>query len=622
MNKIHRLAALILIFSLFCSCGKKVVSNEESTDFDLSKSGVTESDNSTALYGTSLNNSLTDNKKTIHSENGKIKITVGITNVYTAAQYGFILFIDGVRAPFSTNESTEEKQMHIINMSQNEKNREITIIFSDEYFAVDKDCYVSIATVLNPNYIIKSTDYINFLPHHALTAYNFYIVRKSAGDSPFFSVSRNHTAYSLPVTIEAMYNQTKGTADDPYGTSPLAKKTNSLDKTTEFLLSSNNNFEVFNSCFACQKGIDFTLKIGCLGKSDSFRLSLYVNNELIPAFDGCLYCDITTERDKLKVIEATIPSDCLKDCGEFNSIYLIAVPLKPSLNENDYVRPLKATSKLLYISENAEKVNKLNEKYSAPEPTEAFSELTKVFETQATPTKSNTNSENNKPETKSSHSPAQNSTSNYSIKNARNVWVFENGTVLIQTRDWTIHIFDPSKGTLSEKYIYGGSDIKKIDNGFAVIDTFEFSYKIYNTELTLLNEGSLPYSITEGDGGALTVSYDGKSLIYEVMKSGSLEKDIYIDTIPQSSPKRVVFCAGCGAKTGSKTVALRADSSRKMPKIRLFKASSNSSAAVIGWRESNCTRQNLIFRRKVTNSTNSYILLDLTRKVCYIFIKV
>lgn len=542
MNKIYKLAALLLSILLLGACGNKATLPEESGEFDISDIiNSSEGSPDSALYGTTLNNALTNNKETLYSENGKIEIAVGLSNEFSAAQYGFIVFVDGIRVPFTVKEieNCNESLMHIISMKKGEKDRVITVSFSDEYFAAERDCYVSIATVLNPNYLIKSTDYISFLPHHALAAYNFYKVRKTNGDSPFFSVSRNHTVYTLPESINALYEQTKGTESDPYGKSPLAEKTNSLDNTSEFILSSNNNFEAYTSCFACEKSTDFTLNIGCLGKSDSYRLSLYVNNELVPAFDGCLYCDITTERNKLKVIEAKISAESLKNYDEFNSLYLIAVPLNPSLDENDYTRPLKAASKLLYISENAEKVNELNEKYGSPEPSEEYSEVTGISKASSKTETSKTGSYSTQSETKANAAQAQTAATEYPLKNARGIWAFDNGTVLVQCRDWTIRVFDPETGTLTDKKINGGYDVKKLTDGLALIDSFNFSFKIYNTELKLLSEGEYPYNVMSGDEGALTVSNDGKSVIYEIKKSGSTVKNIYIDSIPTGSATKI-----------------------------------------------------------------------------------
>ncbi len=574
MKKINIITVFLLVFLLFCSCDNIVSNNDENDTNNYSDIVDVNNDiRNPALYGTSLNNSYTDNSNVLLSKDGRIQITVGISNEYTKAEYGFVVFIDGIRVPFLTNEYNEEKMLHIIEMEEKEQDRVITIEFAEAYIPVNADAYVSIATMLNPNFMIKSSDYINFLPHHALAAYNFYIVRKETGETPITAVSNNITAvYPLPEEINSMYMQKKGTPDDPYGESADAEWGNSLDNTTVFLLRTTENFQNSESCFASEKGKDFKGKIACIGKSGSFRLSLYINHEIVPAFDGCEYVDINTQRDILKIIDINLTKEVLAGFDEYNCIYLIAVPLNPSMKESDYVRPIKTTTQVLFLSEDADKVNEILNTYgylsnennlteitqdiietttvdastSEPVSQEKSNQITQevieettdiqIITTEQTSdiptltpdtTTAQTTQEESTTSPQNTNPSYSDSSDSYSTEFIRDVWSFNNGAMLVQCKDWSIHIYDINAGIIKTDSITGGYNVKKLDNGIAVINTFDFSFKVYDCNLKLINQGKLPYSF--GDEVAFTISSDGKSIIYCV-NEGNKGINVYISS--------------------------------------------------------------------------------------------
>lgn len=600
MKKLNVLTLILLVFLMLCSCGIMPGNNIDETATYSGSDNVDYGDDirHPPLYGTSLNNSYTDNSKILSSKDGKIQIKVGISNVYAKAEYGFVVFVDGVSIPFRINENNEEKKMHIIAMEENEKDRLVTVELSDKYFPANTDVYVSISTILNPDFMIKSSDYINYLPHHALAAYNFYIVRKDEGEAPSVSVSDDIAAvYPLPEEINSMYEQRKGTPEDPNAESPDAELSNSLDNTTVFLLRTTDNFTKLESGFACEKGKDFNGKIACIGKDGSFRLSLYINHKAVPAFDGCEYVDIITERDELKVIDVSLSKDILIGFEEYNSIYLIAVPLNPTMDDEiEYVRPIKTTSQVFFLSEDAQKVNEFLENFgylyeedSVTENPEDIIEVTTVPDKiYAISTQENINAttkyseETSEPGTLMSVSTTQEKavettktvieetsdipvsttepstvgltqeksttypqntnetdsdlSESYSTEFIRDVWSFQNGAVLVQCKDWSIHIYDTETETIKKDSVTGGYDVKKLDNGIAVINTYDFSFKIYDCNLKLINQGKLPYSF--GDEVAFTISSDGKSIIYCV-NEGSKGNNVYISSIDLNSKKSV-----------------------------------------------------------------------------------
>lgn len=344
-----------------------------------------------------------------------------------------------------------------------------------------------------------------------------------------------------------MYMNRIGTEDDPNGTSENAEYSNSLDNTAEFLFSFVEDFTKLESCYACKKNEDLELKIACIGKSGKYRLSLYINNELVSAFDECAYFDVEIERDKMKVIDAKVDSSVLEVLDEFNSIYLIAVPMEPSLDESLYIRPLKTTTRLLFVSDDEEKVNDVLTKYgymgsedeeniaetTAETAVETTIEATKEEVTETTKKETTTQKEtttkssetvSNVPTTAETTTKSKSSESTLS-QTIRDVWAFEDDTVMVQLNNGEVHLYNSERGTISSKGIMAGYDsVQKLNNGIAVTDDFELTFEIYDCDLNLIAEGQLPYDGMESEV-TFAISNDGKSIIY-VVNEGKKGKNV------------------------------------------------------------------------------------------------
>lgn len=289
------------------------------------------------------------------------------------------------------------------------------------------------------------------------------------------------------------------------------------------------------------------MKIACIGKSGKYRLSLYINNELVSAFDECAYFDVEIERDKMKVIDAKVDSSVLEVLDEFNSIYLIAVPMEPSLDESLYIRPLKTTTRLLFVSDDEEKVNDVLTKYgymgsedeeniaetTAETAVETTIEATKEEVTETTKKETTTQKEtttkssetvSNVPTTAETTTKSKSSESTLS-QTIRDVWAFEDDTVMVQLNNGEVHLYNSERGTISSKGIMAGYDsVQKLNNGIAVTDDFELTFEIYDCDLNLIAEGQLPYDGMESEV-TFAISNDGKSIIY-VVNEGKKGKNV------------------------------------------------------------------------------------------------
>lgn len=587
MKKTQIILIMLLITALLAGCNAK----EKLTGQVMFENTHTIDPRNPGQYGTSLN-SVTKNDNPIKCKSGSYSWEAAITNVYDSADYGLMLFVNGILTPFSTDFEKHELEMHTVTLGVSDELR-FTVNVKAENVPSDGKIYASLVTILNPRHVLKTTDYINYLPHHSLASFAFYTLEKSdksSLESPGISNA------DIPIKLSDSLNSDYETQiKDQNG---KVKTINSLDTTNDFLLSDKDEFSKIQSMYAVAEGNDLKLKLGCLGKNEKFRISLYINNNIVPAFDGNYYCDVETQRNLIMTKDISIPSGYLSSLDEFNHIYLIAVPLSPSFDEEKYDRPIKTITKMLYIS-SEENVKSLAEKLSVvddteyaseSESTENISETEKVTATQVLTTdiSSQPASETNTtvattaetstvPETHSTENvkttkpqettkkeepkatithttqevtvpsvSAQESSVNVPVWD---LWVADESTALIKSMtNGNLYLYDIKSGKIG-KSVQGGEKVQKLDNGFAVLTLHNSGYTVYDKKLNKITSGKLPYS-TEKDELVYAVSQDGKSIAYCINENG--KGSVYIDSVSQSGRKKIASFASA-SKVGAVT---------------------------------------------------------------------
>lgn len=604
MKKINAILILILVTTLLSGCNIK-----ENHSFRAVLDNIQNIDpRNPGKYATSLD-SVTNNDKPIKCKNGAYKWQAAVTNVYDSAEYGLFLFVNGVLTPFSTDFEEDELEMHIIVLGESDK-----ILFSvsvkEENIVADEKIYASLVTILNPRHTLSSTDYINYLPHHALASFSFYVLEKAETSVKSAVISAADGSEKLSEKLDEEY------LTEITDKSGNEKIINSLDSVNDFILTDNKEFSRTDSLYAVVKGKALKLKLGCLGKKEKFRISVFINNNIIPAFDENFYCDVETQRNRIITKDITISAQYLSLLNEFSHIYLIAVPLEPDFDEEKYDRPIKTTTKMLYIS-SEENIKMLKEQLSgdyddfyafkndhtvnisethpfsetqtatiniSTKPTvtternteDYASETTKTHVEEKTTTEKPTEiittkptetTENVEPATTKKHKPqevAEKSTehktkesdsSSTSYKDSKvnfpvwDLWVIDKKTALIKSMtNGKLYLYNIENGKI-EKSVQGGEKVQKLDNGFAVLTLYNSGYTVYDKNLNKITSGKLPYS-TERDELVYAVSQDGKSIAYCINKNG--KGSVYIDSVSQSSRKKVTAFSSA-SKVGTVT---------------------------------------------------------------------
>jgi hypothetical protein len=306
------LTALLIVFSS-CSNVENAVENPLLID-----------PRNPGLYGTEVWN-VTDWLQIIDFNDEPITLEVLINNTHDEAEYGVILFVDGIRLPFTTNEHSESDYMQVFRF-QGEEESFVSVTFSPTFVAQGETVAVNIATILNPRFRLESMDFVNYLMHHRILPASPYHVRIN-------TVSETE----IPIS---------NTVDDIEPTpQELQEQHANSDENVQFMLY-QNSLEPLEHYFTVQRGEDLQLSLACFGDSGSYRVSLYINHEIVPAFNGKEYFDVDVELNLLKTRHINIPANVLELFDEFSHIYFIAVPLE----QGDIVALAKSQTMILHIT--------------------------------------------------------------------------------------------------------------------------------------------------------------------------------------------------------------------------------------------------------------------------------
>lgn len=338
-KKIILVFLLSVIIIIFASCTNSNIENEHSERLIMSDRPSSEEGN----YGTGIEN-VTDWETVIEYNGVPITLEFLLHNLNDTADYGIILFVNGIRVMYTTNEHNQFDFMHIFQLEAEEMERTIMVTFSPNSASVGNTVTVNIATILNPNYIPVSLDLPKNLMHHSFLSIAPYNVQINTSDNQKVLVSNIiNMEEPLPQEMEDSFIRDSNDNTDSESSGVI----NELDNISQFMLF-QESLDTIETCYTVQEDVDLKLILSWFGKSGNYRVSLYINNEIVPVFDGNEYLDVEVDRKMIRTRYITIPADIIKNLNEFNHIYFIAVPL----GQEEVVSLIKNKTKILYVQSN------------------------------------------------------------------------------------------------------------------------------------------------------------------------------------------------------------------------------------------------------------------------------
>ena len=298
--------------------------------------------------------------------NGKeLTLDIEMTNIGEDIKYTYFVYVNGILTEYKTSAEGEKAPFHTL--SNEEGNVKTTrLYFTPVNCKKGEKATICIVFMINPGYMLPDTSYVNFIPNHNITSIMPLEIAINVDSPTDEKAEIADCMKKTPVTKEFEAEFAAPQPDD--------KDNNSLDNQTIFWLYQDSHMEGY------LKGDDITTaKIKAMGLPGKYILSLYVNHEMIPCFDGKYYTVCDVEREN--VAEYTVQFDS-SELPSLNHIYLMAIP---------YVRDgfswaEKTRTKLLSLGEEDKTETTTESVPSVPEVDEP-SDDAKMIVTRGTPEK-------------------------------------------------------------------------------------------------------------------------------------------------------------------------------------------------------------------------------------------
>lgn len=244
-----------------------------------------------------------------------------VDNSGKATDFGLLLFVNGIRQPYRTEEDSENKIIHIFDVNQDEQKVQ-TIEFEPVVGAKGDEVFVEIVSMFHPDFI--QTENSNYEFNHRISSLwpsKMAVTQETGLSEP--NVCSEYEVTPISDELRQEFNEmgaagaSVGNAlDDNVYIETLKNDVFLTPKDLQEGKGDSKPFTTNDSVTLCMYG----------GESCKYRVSMYINHELVTgAFDGADYIDMTPSRDSIckKMIDLEKLNFSLED---YNHLYFIAVP--------------------------------------------------------------------------------------------------------------------------------------------------------------------------------------------------------------------------------------------------------------------------------------------------------
>lgn len=298
--------------------------------------------------------------------NGKeLTLDIEMSNQGQEIKYAYFVYVNGIITEYKTSENGEKALFHRFSNEEN-ASKTTRLYFTPVNCKKGEKATICVALMINPDFMLPDTSYVKFIPNHNITSIMPLEIAINADSPTDEKAEIADCMEKTPVTKEFEAEFATPQPDD--------KDNNSLDNQTIFWLYQDSHME------GCLKGDDITTaKIRAMGQPGKYILSLYVNHEMVPCFDGKYYTICDVEREN--ITEYTVQFDS-SNLPSLNHIYIMAIPyVKDGISW-----PHKTATKLLSLGEEDKTETTTESVPSVPEADEP-SEDAEMIVTRGTPEK-------------------------------------------------------------------------------------------------------------------------------------------------------------------------------------------------------------------------------------------
>jgi len=396
---------------------------------------------------------ITDLKESYVYTGEPIDLAVDVINNGAGFDETFLLYVNGRQNSYRTDTDDEKKLYHTIYVPENQT-VSLHIFFEPENCNKGDKAPVTLIRMMNMDYMLPDTSYLSFFPNHEIGSIDPFYVKIE-------HECKNTDIQGCAAADSLLTEKLSDDFEEEYIVFENGKPTDEsyLDDVTYFELYQNDRYDSYFE----YEGNEIKLNLNAFGKSGAYRVGIYVDHVLQPAFGGNYYCDVLADR---KMVSSKNVSIDVSDMKDLHCVYAIAVPI-----EEGIFLPIKTPTKLL----SPQKTN---------EPTKN--------------NKSNNNIDNNIPKDNSSLS-------------ATDMIYLSSDRVLIKSGDkWQLYSIQSKTCSENSIELQSGEMVSPLKNGLAYIPFGSREVMLYDDTLSLTNRIILP----EHDELMAAVSYDGERIAY------------------------------------------------------------------------------------------------------------
>lgn len=267
---------------------------------------------------------------------GELKIDYLVSASGMAKNIGFLIFINGVAQPYKLNSSESSYDfLHVMSLEEDDKENQISFIFNPVTGEKGETVSISITSIYNPLFIPDMKETSSYGGYHmALEAVGSIFLQQDPISKKNKDIEKNDTIFNLDLYEEPV---TKNMLDEE------EIDLESLDNRvfTRVNIWENEKSEVIH--INNEDSIKVRFKV--FGHPNvHYRHTFYINHKPISSKDGNFF-DTEIKKGNVALIDLELNTENLED---YNTFYVISVPLNANDFPNDVIVLEKTPSVLLY----------------------------------------------------------------------------------------------------------------------------------------------------------------------------------------------------------------------------------------------------------------------------------
>lgn len=232
--------------------------------------------------------------------------------------YGVLIFVNGILQEITTD-GGDLQTMARIDIAKNER-REFSVTFSPHAAANDSDFVLTYALMFHPGFAPES-ETCAFGNYYRLSCSSLLLT--DSGAIPLTAQTKSAAETEpIPETVAAKFYERDG--DGNVIGSPLLTG-------AQLIAERQSPQETEDNALRPADSVKLTLLGGASART--WRISMYCDHEIVAAFDGAEYLDMTASGDTMSVY--TVPMSVLGERSQkYGSVYFIASPLGADLSDD------------------------------------------------------------------------------------------------------------------------------------------------------------------------------------------------------------------------------------------------------------------------------------------------